>query len=104
MMRLQLRLRALDISPVLRVLAVLALLYFGFLTARTTWQTIQVRREVAEVQRETQRLQERLRVLEERQRYAQSEEFIERVAREQLNLIKPGETAILVLPAEPSGR
>jgi cell division protein DivIC len=102
MMRLRLRLPSFDLSPVLRVLAVAALLYFGFLTVRTTWQAIQVQREMAQVHEETRRLQERLRVLEERQRYAQSEEFIERVAREQLNLIKPGETAIIVLPAGPA--
>jgi cell division protein DivIC len=42
---------------------------------------------------------ERLRALED---YLNSDEYIEAVAREQLGLVKPGETAFIAIPTQPS--
>ena len=42
---------------------------------------------------------ERLVALEE---YLESDEYIEAIAREQLGLVKPGETAFIAIPTQPS--
>jgi cell division protein FtsB len=42
---------------------------------------------------------ERLRALDD---YLNSDEYIEAVAREQLGLVKPGETAFIAIPTQPS--
>jgi cell division protein FtsL len=46
--------------------------------------------------------QERYQELQALEQYLKSDEYIEQVAREQLGLVKPGETGIIAIPAEPS--
>lgn len=46
--------------------------------------------------------QERYQELQALEQYLESDEYIEQVAREQLGLVKPGETAIIAIPTQPS--
>ena len=77
------------------VLAVLAVLFVVFPTSAYLAQ----RRDLAETSARLELLVEQNRRLEERARLLQSDAEIERLAREQYNLVKEGEEAYAILPA-----
>lgn len=60
------------------------------------------RQEEARLNAEIAQLQQRYAELESQKEYLKSDEYIEKVAREELGLIKAGEKAVLVLPAPPT--
>lgn len=88
----------------LRALILLAALslavYFLFALGHRGAQAFQMQNEGAQLEREITRLESRHQRLEADREASQTDADIEKVAREQLNLIKPGETAVIVVPAE----
>ena len=73
-------------------------LYFLVSVTQRTAQVYQLRQEEVRLQREVGSLEARHQQLVEQRDRLQSDPDIEKIAREQLNLIKPGETAVIVLP------
>lgn len=73
-------------------------LYFLVSVTQRTVQVYQLRQEEVRLQREVGSLEARHQQLVEQRDRLQSDTDIEKIAREQLNLIKPGETAVIVLP------
>lgn len=59
-----------------------------------------IRREIRQVEEEIAQVEQRNAQLREELEYLQSDEYIEKVAREELGLVKPGETAIFVAPVQ----
>lgn len=81
------------------LLGALALLVIGFLIV-TNWKISQRRTKftarIDSLKKEIQILEERKRELEEKVSQAGNEEYLEKVAREQLGLKKPGEEVVVV--------
>ena len=89
-------------SP-LRTLLLLAsaavVVYFAFAMAQRGAQLYGMREERVQLQRELAALEVRQqRLLAEKERLTKNQD-IESLARQELNLIKPGETAVIVYPA-----
>ena len=84
-------------------LATLALvLYLGGLTVAKTLKTYATHQEAGHLRAEIERLQERYAYLETLRDYEFPDDFVEQVARRELNLIKPGETAVIVIAPTPA--
>ena len=84
-------------------LATLALvLYLGGLTVAKTLETYAKHQEAGHLRAEIERLQERYAYLETLRDYELTDDFVEQVARRELNLIKPGETAVIVIAPTPA--
>ncbi|MDR7545026.1 MAG: septum formation initiator family protein [Armatimonadota bacterium] len=66
------------------------------------WDGYQLRREVSELMRERDTLRRRNAELRERIRLLHTPEYIERLAREQLGLVKPGEIAVILVQPTPT--
>ena len=82
------------------ILCVLVL-WIGFNFARNAYRNYRLRVEIESLQREIAALELRNKQLEEEIANWQSPEYVERAAREELGLVKPGETVyILAQPAE----
>ena len=86
------------------VLAVTALVVAYFLVggAFNAIRSQQLREQQGQLRSEISDLQDRYRELQALQLYLGSDEYIEAVAREQLGLVRQGETGIVAIPAEPS--
>lgn len=69
--------------------------YILFSLGQVYWEVIQLNQEVAEYKQEKEELLQEKEELEETIEKIESEEFIERQARERLGLIRPGETIIM---------
>ena len=78
----------------LLVLAVLA--YCSAVMVRAEWQIYQLRKDLAAVQAKREILTQRRQALEEELRRLGDPKYLERVAREELGLVRPGE--VLVVP------
>jgi cell division protein FtsL len=84
----------------LLILCVLVL-WVGFNFARTAYRNYRLRVEIESLQREIAAVELRNKQLEEEIVNWQSPEYVERAAREELGLVKPGETVyILAQPAQ----
>ena len=88
------------VRPGLLALFLVPLLaYAGYAVADRWYQGYLLAQEEAELRREVARLREENVRLQSEISYARSDQYIERVAREQLNLVKPGDRAIVLVPA-----
>jgi cell division protein FtsB len=85
--------------PFVVVIAVIAVLFVGVFPTRT-W--LAQRREHASATEQLRVLEEQNAVLASRVEALQSDAEIERLAREQYNLVRPGEDAYAILPAPTS--
>lgn len=85
--------------PVLVVVVLIGVLFVAVFPTRT-W--LAQRREMSAATRQLAVLDEQNDLLEQRVRALQSDDEIERLAREQYNLVKPGEEAYALLPAPSS--
>ncbi len=86
--------------PGLIILCVL-ILWIGISFARVQYRNYKLRVEIESLQRELGAIELRNQQLEEEIKNWQSPEYVERVAREELGLVKPGETVyILAQPLE----
>lgn len=90
-------------TPLVQRLLVLLLV---FLTASFFYATVSKALEVYSLKREANRLQQEIQAAQARHEqllrqrdFLQTEAYIETIAREELGLIKPGETALGILPA-----
>lgn len=92
--------------------AILAVGYLGFTTARYVIHEYQLRQEQASLSREIDELAVEHEQLIAVRDYLKSDEYVEEVARQELGLVRPGETLVVVsstagstptpLPDEPS--
>jgi cell division protein DivIC len=82
--------------------AVTLLLALAVAFGSAYWDAYQIRREAADLARERERiLQENTQLLEEI-RLLNTPEYVERLAREQLGLVKPGEIAVILVQPTPA--
>jgi cell division protein FtsL len=84
----------------LAVLGVVVLLAVTF--GGAYWDTYQVRREASRLARERDDLRKQNAQLREEIRLLNTPEYIERIAREQLGLVKPGEVAVILVAPSPA--
>lgn len=78
------------------LLAAAFALYMAVSYATGFWHIWRLEREIARVRAELQRLEAENAALQAQLSYMQSDEYIEKVAREELGLVMPGETAVVV--------
>ncbi len=92
------------ISATRVVLAVTALVVVYFLVAGAfnAIRSHQLRQEQGRLEADVGQLQERFQRLEALRDYLNSDEYIEAVAREQLGLVRQGETGFVVISSVPS--
>ena len=90
-------------SLLIIVVALPLQVYFGASAVDGALRVYQNQREITAIRADLARLERRRHELEEQQLYLQSDQYIEKVAREQLNLIKPGDHAVVIIPGERSG-
>jgi cell division protein DivIC len=83
------------------VLAGLAVVLMG-LFGSAYWDGYQVRREAARLVRERDELRRQNAQLREEIRLLHTPEYIERLAREQLGLVRPGEIAVILVQPTPA--
>jgi cell division protein DivIC len=62
----------------------------------------QLSQQEGQLQSQIDDLETRYQRLSALEQYLNSDEYIEAVAREQLGLVKPGESAFIAIPAQPS--
>jgi len=86
--------------PPLAALGVVVLLAVTF--GGAYWDTYQVRREAGRLARERDDLRKQNAQLREEIRLLNTPEYIERIAREQLGLVKPGEVAVILVAPTPA--
>lgn len=84
----------------LRVIAGLVVLYLLYIVGKTLYQSYLVRKEVDNLKLSVIELQQTNKQLSERIVYYQSSSYRERIARERMGLMKPGEEVIVILPEE----
>jgi cell division protein DivIC len=80
----------------------LIVVYFLFIFAGSRFRAEQVNSQRTQLQDEISSMQSRYDRLQTLEQYLRSDEYVEQVAREQLGLVKPGETGIVILPTQPS--
>jgi cell division protein FtsL len=77
----------------------IAVVYFLFAAVSNGLQTHRLHQDEAQIRQEIEELKDDYRLLSSLQEYLNSDEYIESVARQQLGLVRPGETPISVLPS-----
>jgi len=75
-------------------------LYLLYIVGKTLYQSYQVRREVDKLESSITLLEESNRELSSKIIYYQSASYREKIARERMGLMKPGEEVIVILPEE----
>ena len=93
------RLPHLSLSTVLICVATLAIGYFGFSTTRYVIHNYGLNHQEAQVRADVRQLDEDHAELLAARDYLQSDEYVEQVARRTLGLVHPGETLVIVSPA-----
>ena len=91
---------AFPIRTLLLLGSVVAAGSFVFSVGQRTIQMYQLQREEVGLRREVAVLETRNKQLLEQREGLNNDADIEKIAREELNLIKPGETAVVVLPSQ----
>jgi cell division protein DivIC len=81
----------------LAVCAVLAMVFGG-----AYWDGYQLRREAARLGRERDELRKQNAQLREEIKLLHTPDYIERIAREQLGLVRPGEIAVILMRPTPA--
>ncbi len=89
-------------SRVVLGLTVVIVGYFLVMGATTALRSRQLSEREGRIEAEIAALHERYERLEALRDYLGSDEYIEAVAREQLGLVREGESSIVVIPAAPS--
>jgi cell division protein FtsB len=81
-----------------RALVGLTILYLLYVVGKTLYQSYLVRKEVEGLKVSIVQMQESNKELSEKIIYYQSSSYRERIARERMGLMKPGEQVIVILP------
>jgi len=84
----------------IRVLIGLVVLYLLYVVSKTMYQSYQVRKEVDDLKTSIAETQLSNKQLSEQIVYYQSASYQEKIARERMGLMKPGENVIVILPEE----
>lgn len=82
-----------------RILAVSILLFAAYLIislSRSLWDLWQKQEDLGKVQTKVERLRQENNRLQSELEYVQTDEFVEKQAREKLKLVKPNETVVLI--------
>lgn len=86
-------------KKILKYLILILGIYFLVSTSRNLWRLWQARDLTTQAQQQVDQLQAENQQLQDRLKEVQTDEYVERQAREKLNLVKPGET-IVIIPKE----
>lgn len=84
------------------MLAIPLLAYLSFTTARKALEVYQLNQQASVIRQEVAQLRDRNAELRRQMEYLQSPEYVERAAREQLNLVRPGDIPLVVV--SPAGK
>ncbi len=85
------------VNKVFIVLAIPLLVYLCFSTAKKALEVYQLNQQAASIRQDIAQLKDRNAELRRQMDYVQSPEFVEKVAREQLNLVKPDDIALVLV-------
>ena len=96
------RLPQMSIGRFVIFLTLAVLLYLGVAAVGKAVQIYRLDQEERQIRGEIEELKARNEALQKQVEYLKSEAYVEKVAREELNLIKKGETAVIVLSPEGS--
>lgn len=88
-------------SRVLGVLSFFAIIYASLALARITWQNYKIDQKIIALNEELEKLSEENFELKNKIAYYKTNSYRERLAREKLNLQKPGEIVIVITPSSP---
>jgi cell division protein FtsB len=87
----------------LRILVGLVALYLLYVVGKTLYQSYLVRKEVNNLKASITEMQQTNKELSAKILYYASDSYKERIARERMGLMKPGEEVIVILP-EPKSK
>jgi len=79
----------------------LLLAYFAISVTTELGKLWYMQRNIAEMEQSVKELRQKNEVLWEKVKRLQSDAYVEKVARERLGLVKPGETRVVPVPATP---
>lgn len=94
--------RSLTISPAQLTILVVCFvsIYFVISFYGKSLDSYRINQRAAQARQENVRLDAQIKELQERVAYFASESYVETAAREKLNLVKPGDRPIVILPAQ----
>jgi len=84
----------------IRAIVGLVILYSLYVVGKTLYQSYLVRKEVSDLKSSLTQMQESNKQLGQQIVYYQSASYREKIARERMGLMKPGEEVIVILPEE----
>lgn len=90
------------ISTIVLGVTALVVAYFLVGGAFNAIRSHQLRQQESQLRAEIDDLQARYEELDALREYLDSDEYVEAVAREQLGLVRRGETGIIMIPVQPS--
>lgn len=79
------------------IIFIIFLLYISFNFAQNYVQYLDLQADLEKLEQKAEQLQEEQEEYKEKLEFAESLEFVEKVAREQLGLVKEGETLLFVI-------
>ncbi|HHT37148.1 MAG TPA: septum formation initiator family protein [Firmicutes bacterium] len=79
-----------------KIVLLLLIIWLGYAFGKGFMEHHRLRKEIARLTNEIQALELRNAQIREEIEYHRSEEYIEKVAREELGLVKPGETRFII--------
>jgi len=85
------------VNRVFVVLAIPLLIYLSFSTARKAMEVYQLNQQAASIRQDITQLKERNAELRRQEEYLQSPDYVEKMAREQLNLVRPGDIPLVLV-------
>jgi len=77
-------------------------IYFGLATAGKALQTYRYQQQEHRLRQEVGEMEARYQALAELKGYLESDAYLERAAREELGLVKPGETEVVIIAPSPA--
>jgi cell division protein DivIC len=90
------------VSRIVVIVAALAITYFLITAALGAVRSYQLQQREDRLRTEIAELQARYERLDALKAYLNSDEFIESAAREQLGLVRPGETGFITISSQPA--
>ncbi|MDO8689183.1 MAG: septum formation initiator family protein [Dehalococcoidia bacterium] len=85
------------VNRVFIVLAIPLLAFLSFSTAKKAMEVYQLNQQAASIRQDIAQLKDRNAELRRQMEYVQSPEYVEKVAREQLNLVKPDDIPLVLV-------
>ncbi len=85
------------VNKVFVVLAIPLLAYLSFSTAKKALEVYQLNQQAASIRQDIAQLKDRNAELRRQMEYVQSMDYVEKVAREQLNLVKPDDIPLVLV-------